>query len=115
MKNDISLAALPILMAEEIYGLGFPLCCDMLKQIGITDFVKPDIHVKSIVYGCGLVKKYDDYEIFKAVVRMARLCDEKPVIVDFVLWSIGFERQRTNFIEQMKQGRLEVKGKLEVN
>jgi hypothetical protein len=28
--NDISIAALPILLDQEIYGMGFPLGCDWL-------------------------------------------------------------------------------------
>ncbi len=105
--NDMSLAAVPIIMSQEIYGLGFPLACDVLKELGYVNYAKSDVHVKTILFECGLVDRYDDYEVFSAVVRMARVCGELPVIVDYVLWSIGAERQRENFIEEVR-GRLEV-------
>jgi hypothetical protein len=103
--NDISLGGLPILIEQEIYGMGFPLACDFLKEAGYKRYSKPDIHLKTIFYECGIVGGYDDYDVFKAVVSMARVCGELPVVVDSILWLIGSERLRDVFIEEMR-GRL---------
>jgi hypothetical protein len=60
--------------------------------------------LKTILYECGIVGGYDDYDVFKAVVSMGRVCGELPVVVDSVLWLIGSERLRDVFIEEVRGG-----------
>jgi thermostable 8-oxoguanine DNA glycosylase len=45
-----------MLISREVKGIGFPLACDFLKEMGFTGFAKPDVHIKTI---------------FKAVIRVA--------------------------------------------
>jgi len=89
LLNEYTTAALPMLLEKEIYGFGFPLACDFLKELGYPDFGKPDVHLKDIFYELGLVERYDDYEVFKVIVKIGKATGERPVIVDKVFWLIG--------------------------
>ena len=59
----MSLPAAPIILSEEIFGFGFPLSCDVLKEIGYSNYPKSDVHVKTILFECGFVEKFDDYPL----------------------------------------------------
>lgn len=87
--NEYTIAALPMLLEKEIFGYGFPLACDFLKEIGYTKYGKPDVHLKDVFIGLHLVPNDSDYETFKAIVRTALLAHTEPVIVDKVYWIIG--------------------------
>lgn len=87
--NEYTIAALPMLLEKELYGYGFALACDFLKEIGYKEFGKPDIHLMEIFVGLNLVDGNSDYEIFKTVVKMAHDAKVAPVIVDKVFWMIG--------------------------
>jgi len=110
--NDISIAALPILLDQEIFGMGFPLGCDWLKEMGYGDYGKPDTHTIDILYGTGLAQSQDNYEVLKTMVKMARINDELPAVVDRLLWFIGsgkyvdenvkITRQKTGFIKDLR-------------
>ncbi len=54
-----------MLLDAEIFGYGFPLACDFLKEIGYVDYGKPDVHLKNIFCELGLVDEGDDYKVFK--------------------------------------------------
>jgi hypothetical protein len=47
-KDPKSKLALPLLLSVEISGIGFPLACDILKELGYHEFGKPDVHLKDI-------------------------------------------------------------------
>jgi hypothetical protein len=82
--------ALPMLLDTEIAGLGFPLACDFLKELGDENFSKPDVHVKDIFWAIGLCPwGTSDYEVFKAVARVARNVGVTPYNVDKLFWLIG--------------------------
>lgn len=87
--NEYTIAALPMLLEKEIFGFGFPLSCDFLKEIGYTNYGKPDIHLKDIFGGLELVSTTSDYEIFKTIVKIAKLTGQDAVIVDKVFLIIG--------------------------
>lgn len=88
-KDDRARPALPILLASEIYGIGFPLACDFLKELGYQDFCKPDVHLKKILGTLHLTESENDYAVFKAIVRIARSNDATPYAVDKMFWLIG--------------------------
>lgn len=80
--------ALPMLLDTEIAG--FPLACDFLKGLGYENFSKPDVHVKDIFEGIGLCPiGSTDYEVFKAVARVASNSGVTPYNVDKLFWLIG--------------------------
>jgi len=88
-RDDRARPALPMLLANEVYGIGFALACDFLKELGYLDFCKPDVHLKKILPTLRLSKSNNDYAIFKAIVRIARSNGAKPYAVDKTFWLIG--------------------------
>lgn len=111
-EDDRARPALPMILSNEIYGLGFALACDFLKEIGYLNFGKPDVHIKYIFYELGLSKNKKDYNILKDIVRVSRNVGKKPYHVDKLFWLIGsgrfylsdieIGRQREIFIEYVK-------------
>jgi hypothetical protein len=110
--NDISTAALPILLDQEIYGMGFPLACDWLKEMGYNNYAKPDTHTVDILYGTGIAPSQDNYVVYKTMVRMASVNDEVPAVIDRILWYVGsgkyvdehdkITRQKAGFIRDLR-------------
>jgi len=89
-SDDRIRPALPLLLILEIKGIGFPLACDFLKEIGYKEFGKPDVHIKDIFKGVGLVDQHaDNYEVYKAIVRVANSNHVTPYNVDKLFWLIG--------------------------
>lgn len=37
-KDDRSIEGLPLILSAEIYGFGFPLACDFIKELGFENF-----------------------------------------------------------------------------
>jgi len=112
-SDERSRAALPLILSKEIYGLGFALACDFLKEIGYLNFGKPDIHIKKIFVETGLSTTQDDYKVLKDIARVAKHVDKTAYHVDKVFWLIGsgnfyedeisIGRQREKFIEYVNE------------
>ena len=110
--NEFTIASLPMLLEKEIFGFGFPLACDFLKELGYTQYGKPDVHLKEIFMALELVEFDTDYEVFKTIVKISRLVKQDPVIVDKIFWLIGsgnfhksnmkIGRQKKEFITYVK-------------
>lgn len=82
-------SALPLLLEVEIYGVGFPLACDFLKELGF-DYAKPDVHLKDIFMALDLCPPNPtNYQIFQTVLRIARHVDTTAYAVDKLFWLIG--------------------------
>lgn len=96
--NSLSSAALPLILEKEVFGLGFPLACDFLKELGYDQYPKPDIHIKEIFYAFGFCEN-SDYEAYKAVIEMAHVCNDTPYNIDKVFWLIGSGRFYLHNIE----------------
>ena len=102
---------MPLLLAKEIFGLGFALACDFLKENGYPKFVKPDRQIKAIFRGLHLTESTSDYEVFKDVIRFSDAVDEIPYRVDKLFWLIGsgkfyldnikIKSNRNEFIQQI--------------
>lgn len=83
-------ASLPMLLGEEIYGFGFALACDFLKELGYVSFPKPDVHLRHIFTALTLcANNADDYDVFKAIIRVADHAGVTPYAVDKTFWLIG--------------------------
>jgi len=89
--NELSSAALPLVIEKEIYGLGFPLACDWLKELGFSEYPKPDVHINEIFYAIGLSEK-NDYSSYKAVIEMAKATGDTAFNVDRTFWLIASGR-----------------------
>jgi hypothetical protein len=81
--------ALPMLIESEIYGIGFPLACDFLKEIGYDKFGKPDVHIKDIFLKTGLAENNDDLSILADISRIAENVGTTAYAVDKLFWLIG--------------------------
>jgi hypothetical protein len=87
--------ALPLMISYEISGIGFPLACDFLKELGFSQYGKPDIHLKDIFKGLGLLDLNRksasklDYQTLKVIDRIAKENNTTPYAVDKVFWLIG--------------------------
>src|SRR5664280_368616 len=89
-KDDRARASLPMLLSREIEGFGFALSCDFLKEMGYVNFPKPDVHLRDIFTALSLCSdKADDYQLFKAVIRVAGNTGVSAYNADKVFWLIG--------------------------
>ena len=89
-RDDRARASLPMLLSREIEGFGFALSCDFLKEMGYVNFPKPDVHLRDIFTALSLCQdKSDDYQLFKAVIRLAGHASVSPYNADKVFWLIG--------------------------
>ena len=86
-------AGLPMLLSQEIAGFGFALSCDFLKEMGYVNFPKPDVHIRYIFKALSLCQEnISDYQLFKAVVRVAGHAGVTPYNADKAFWLIGSGR-----------------------
>ena len=85
-----------------------PLACDFLKESGLKNYSKPDVHLLSLFYGLRLSRK-DFTDVFQTVDLMAQETNHTPYAVDKVFWLIGsgslyiqgikFKTNRKRFIQ----------------
>lgn len=81
---------LPLILGQEVKGIGFALACDFLKELGYANFGKPDVHVRDIFNAAGLCgADTSDYELFKILCRVADNAGVLPYTADKVFWLVG--------------------------
>jgi hypothetical protein len=111
--------ALPLIISIEITGIGFPLACDFLKELGFVEYGKPDVHLKDIFKALKIIDDKEksiikqDLATHKAIDKIAQSNSVTPYEIDKVFWLIGsgnfystkkkIGRQKHNFIEKMKR------------
>jgi len=89
-EDERARPALPLLLAQEIEGMGFALACDFMMGLGYENFSKPDVHIKEIFRAVRLSPSgTSDYEVFKAVARVASNVGVTPYNVDKLFWLVG--------------------------
>jgi len=76
-------------LSKKIHWYGFALSCDFLKELGFSNFVKPDTHINDIFHGLGLSKTDDDRTVFRAAIKYSQSINEIPYRVDKLFWLIG--------------------------
>jgi hypothetical protein len=92
-ENEAHLVGLPLLIADQIHGIGFATACDFLKENGYPDYAKPDTHIKDILIGCGVSEdEQSDIEFFYDMTWLAEEVDKSPYEVDKLLWIVGSGR-----------------------
>ena len=92
MTNEYSRLALLLLLKEEIFGFGFALSCDFLKETGYPQFLKPDTHINDIARGLGISRSTSDFGVFKDVEAYCHRIKELPYEVDKLFWLVGSGR-----------------------
>lgn len=88
-QDERARLALPLLIGEEIDGLGFALACDFIKELGYVNFGKPDAHLTEIFYALGLSPDEKPTSIFRAIQGMSKAVGYTPFAVDKLFWLIG--------------------------
>lgn len=87
--NEHSKLALPLLLKEELFGFGFALACDFLKENGYPEFVKPDTHINDICRALRITEATTDFGVFKDVVAYCQNNSLVPYEFDKLMWLIG--------------------------
>jgi len=110
--NEVTRAALPMLISHEISWYGFALSCDFIKELWYTEYCKPDIHMIDVFNGLWLCEK-DDYDTFKYIVKIAKEWWITPYKLDKIIWLICSGRfyldnveeksHKKEFIEYMRE------------
>ena len=81
---------LPVVIAENVSGLGFALSCDFLKELGYSAYGKPDVHIRKTLAGLGLARaEASDREVLELLVRFADSAGLSAYRVDKLMWLIG--------------------------
>jgi hypothetical protein len=89
-RDPRSMPVLPLLVSQEVFGMGYPLACDFLKDLGFTGYGKPDIHIKRILLALGFVEGgVSDYGAQKAIAHIAADSGMSSYSVDKLFWLIG--------------------------
>ena len=111
--NGHSKLALPLLLKEEVFGFGFALACDFLKENGYEQFLKPDTHINDICRALGITKSTSDYGVFKDAIAYCEANQLVPYEFDKLLWLIGSGKlyqskvqvpvSKEKFIRQMQE------------
>lgn len=86
-RDKYTKEALPLLLEEEIFGLGFASACNWLKELGFKEYPKPDTHMIDAFSSIGLCNK-DPISCYKAMVDVAAQCNVEPYKLDKVIWLI---------------------------
>ncbi len=90
--DDRARPALPLLIHQEVFGVGFALACDFLKELGYTKFAKPDVHLIKIFVGlelCPPGPTPSPSQVFKSIIRVADNVKKTPYDVDKLFWLVG--------------------------
>ena len=89
--DPLSRPVLPVLIENDVFGYGFALACDFLKELGFSNYCKPDVHLTDIFKGVGL-SDGTQLGVFRQVSLMAEEVGETPYAVDKAFWLIGSGR-----------------------
>lgn len=85
-----AMAALPYLLSEEIYGIGYPLACDFLKELGFINYGKPDVHIRKIFSDLDLCEdNASNATLQKIISNIAAAKEISAYNVDKLFWLIG--------------------------
>lgn len=107
-KKQIELITM---LQDKIYGMGFALACNFLKDLGYKDYSKPDVHIKDIFLAFNLCDN-NDYSVFKSVQEMATIVGDSAFNIDRLFWlicsgklyldEVNIGRHKEDFIARVK-------------
>lgn len=72
---------------KSIYGMGFAIACNTIKDLGFVDYSKPDTHLISVMHDCGLASN-DVEEVFYKIRDIAKDNNDTPFNVDRMIWLV---------------------------
>lgn len=70
----------------KIVGMGVALVCDFFKNIGLSYYVKIDVHMKDVVGNLSLQKKLNDKEMFILSWLISKEADIEPFYLDKIIF-----------------------------
>jgi len=76
-------------VSNSIRGMGATLVCDTLKEIGFTQYSKPDLHIKRLFTQLGYSRSDDDRDVFYALWDFSTEVGVCPSQADKIFWLIG--------------------------
>ncbi len=94
-KDKILKPLAPLWIKNEVYGFGFALASDFIKELGFKQYGKPDVQIRKLFSrkeGIGLVEDsvgLNDYWLSLAIDEVAELGDTTPYCVDKLFWLVG--------------------------
>lgn len=86
--SDMTRIAFALYLSNVIDNMGFAVACNWLKELGYSNYAKPDTHTKDICDALGLASKKNDIDCFEAIGKVAREAGVKAYTVDKVWWLI---------------------------
>ena len=114
--------ALPLLISTRIKGMGFSLVCNALKELGYSEYPKPDVHLKDVIGTAGFCE-HDDYAVFETIVNISNEVHYKgdktatPYKIDKIIWlicsgnfyldNINGKSWKREFVDEVKNGQPE--------
>lgn len=82
--------AIPMLIAQQVAGIGYSLGCDFLKEKGFINFGKADVHIKEILASVGLCdENSSDIDCQVELRAIAKAVGVSTYKVDKLVWLIG--------------------------
>jgi hypothetical protein len=112
--NEYTLEALPLLISQEIFGVKFALACNWLKELGLTNYPKPDVHMMKVFSAMGICEE-TQIDCYKAMISLSKKCNISAYSLDKIVWLIcsgNYYRQnvqltskklRDNFVDEIKK------------
>ena len=73
--------------------MGFSLVCNALKELGYSEYPKPDVHLKDVISTAGFCE-HDDHAVFETIVNISNEVQYKgdktatPYKIDKIIWLI---------------------------
>lgn len=96
--------------------MNYALSCDFIKELGYSQYGKPDVHIKTILSAAGLFQSNgSDFKCQKVITEIADATGNTPYYVDKVIWLIGsgnfynspkigkVNGRRNEFIDRLKE------------
>ena len=109
MYGDLrSQDALPMLIERDVFGVGYALACDFLKEKGFLDYGKPDTHVIDILNHVGFCREGMPATAYQDELRAIALANQTSAYaVDKLIWLIGSSKfyKSTNKPDQDSQAK----------
>jgi endonuclease III len=75
---------------KQFKFVGDAVVLDYLKDIGILDVIKPDVHVLRVFFRLGFIASEDSFnEAIKVAEAFKQATSEKLIVIDAVFWMYG--------------------------
>ncbi len=90
ISKQSSNSELPNQIRKNVFGFGKALACDFLKELGYSDYGKPDVHIKDIFTGIDFCNEEANQDTLLATInRIALNVGISSYNVDKTFWLIG--------------------------